>query len=542
MLKKLLLLTALLVSFTALPAEEATNYVKEKILAVSLSTESLIYNPLESYSATEAQLYSALYEGLVTYHPFTLDPLPGVARRWEVSEDGRTYRFYLRPEARYWNGDLVTAGDFRETWLMLLDPRRNAPYSFLLDGIKGARDFRTGLTAEPEDVGIRVEGDHVFVVELEEPSDPFLKILCHHSFVPLHPRIRDLIGEGSPAPGLGNGPFFLFESSGEGMVFRKNELYWDRKNVDLREIRFVFLDDDQTAAELFNRGDIHWSMGNIDINQVENRGAITLNPLFATTYYYFTSQQEPYADPRVRQALALLIPWEEIRSEEVYYTPATTLVPPLPGYPAAEPLNSTDEEKAWLLLEEAGYPQGKGLPPLVLLIPQGGENSPAVRTLSQSWKEKLQGEVEVRTLPARTYYQGLEAEEYTLGTLTWIGDFADPLTFLQMWASDSNLNSGGFQSEEYDELMSLSGRQTGDARMKTLARAEELLLQEAVVLPISHQPALNVVAASLLEGWYPNPLDIHPFKYISFYRPEIPPNVVQTGPLRFDLPVIFRYN
>ena len=127
MLKKLLLKTTLFASFTVLSADEGTSYVKEKILAVSLSTEDLIYNPLESYSATEAQLYSALYEGLVAYHPFTLDPLPGVAKRWEISEDGRTYRFYLRPEARYWNGDLVTAEDFRETWLMLLEPRRNAP-------------------------------------------------------------------------------------------------------------------------------------------------------------------------------------------------------------------------------------------------------------------------------------------------------------------------------------------------------------------------------------------------------------------------------
>lgn len=535
--------TVLLLILIASPLTgEEENLIKEKILVVSLSPGELTYDPLLSYSSTEAQLYSALYEGLVSYHPFTLDPLPGVARSWEVSPDGRTYRFSLRPGALYWNGDPVTAEDFLETWLMLLEPERNAPYSFLLDGVKGAKEYRTGKHRDREKVGLRAENSSTFVVELIDPSDPFLKILCHHSFIPLHPRVRALIAEGSDAPGLGNGPFYLYDSRPEGITFIKNELYWDSGKVDIKKIRFLFHDDPDTAARLFNEGKIHWSLGNISIGLIENRRAVALNPLFATTYYYFSTRQAPFGDSRVRRALALLLPWEDIRSEEIYYTPAPTLIPPLTGYPEVEALDTTDRKEAMKLLDQAGYPGGMGLPVIILMIPQGLETSPTVTAMKESWEAALDTAVEVKVLPSERYYGALEEEDYTLGTLTWIGDFADPLTFLQMWASDSNLNGGGFQSNDYDILLTEANRQTGPTRMRTLAKAEELLLQQGAVLPISHQPALNVVDMRIIEGWYPNPLDIHPFKYLSFFLPEIPPNVVHAGGDHFDAPVIFRYN
>ena len=539
-----LILTAviLLLSTPFLIADEEKNPIQEKVLLVSLSPGELSYDPLLSYSATEAQVYSALYEGLVTYHPLTLEPLPGAARSWEVSPDNRTYRFTLREDALYWNGDPVTAEDFRETWLMLLEPERRAPYSFLLDGIKGARDYRTGKSKNRNSIGIRVEGKYTLAVELADPFDPFLKILCHHSFVPLHPQVREIIDNGAKAPGLGNGPYFLYDSRPDEVNLIKNELYWDAPNVEIQKIRFLFHTDPDEAARLFNEGKIHWSLGNITVDQIKDLQSVTLNPLFATTYYYFSIRQAPFNDSRVRRALALLLPWKDIRSEEFYYTPASTLIPPVPGYPEVKALNTTDKKEALELLAQAGYPKGTGLPPIVLMIPQSREGSRVITAMKENWERALNTKVEVKPLPSEVYYDALEEGDYTLGTHTWIGDFADPLTFLQMWASDSNLNSGGFRNEDYDLLLVEANRQTGSNRMKTLAKAEELLLQQGEVLPISHQPALNVVDLTLLEGWYPNPLDIHPFKYLSFLLPELPPNVAQAEDGRFDANAIFWYN
>ena len=501
--------------------------IADKTLVVSLNSSQLELNPVQSFSATEAQLFSGLYEGLVTYHPFTLDPLPGVASRWTVSPDGLTYRFTLREDALYWNGDPVTAEDFRQTWLMLLDPAADAPYSFLLDGVKGARDYRTGKNSDPDSVGIRTDGPRVLEVELASPADHFLKILCHHAFSPLHPEIRESLAKGGKAPGLGNGPFFLYRQTDTELVFLRNELYWDVNKVELKEIRFLFQDDESAVADSFNQGEIHWSLGNIDFARVENKRSVVVNPLFATTYYFFAPKTAPFDDPRIRRALALLVPWNEIRSKDFYYTPAQTLIPSLEGYPEPESIREQNREEAESLLAQAGYPGGRGLPPVVLRLPRGTEETNASRIIREAWAEALDTPVEFDLLPPREYYGSLEKEGYALGILTWIGDFADPLTFLQMWASDSNLNDGGYSNPAYDELLDRAAGQTGTKRLKTLSESEGLLLGEGTVLPVSHQPALNVVDLSSLEGWYPNPLDIHPFKYMRFAVPELPPNVAE---------------
>lgn len=198
--------TLILVLCLTLPALlwAGDNYIARKTLVVSLDAGGIEFNTIQSFSATEAQLFSGLYEGLVSYHPFTLDPVPGTASRWETDKEGKIYRFFLRPDALYWNGDRVTADDFRETWMMLLDPRQAAPYSFLLDAVKGAKAFRTGENDDPESVGIWTEDESTLVVELEAPADHFLKILCHHAFSPLHPAVRQIIRDGGEVPGLGN--------------------------------------------------------------------------------------------------------------------------------------------------------------------------------------------------------------------------------------------------------------------------------------------------------------------------------------------------
>ncbi len=523
-IKPLISVLSIIFCLFALQAEE--NYIAEKTLIVSLDPSEIELNPIQSFSATEAQLFSGLYEGLVSYHPFTLEPMPGAAARWDILEGGKIYRFYLREDALYWNGDPVTASDFKETWLLLLDPAQEAPYSFLLDSVKGARDYRLGLNQDPDSVSIRALAENILEVELESPADHFLKILCHHSFSPLHPGVRDEILGGGKAPGLGNGPFYLLKSSDEELVFTRNELYWDVKNVNLNEIRFVFHDDDALTANLFNAGEIHWSLGNIQISLVENRQSVVINPLFATTYYFFSTKTPPFDNPKIRRALSLLLPWEDIRSDEFLFTPAPTLIPALDGYPEPEGIIAGNRKQALELLAEAGYPGGSGLPPIILRIPRGLEQSRTVTIMIETWNEVLDTEIRSELYPSEVYYTSLKEEGYTLGTLTWIGDFADPLTFLQMWSSDSNLNDGGYANPAYDERLITAASQVGNRRLSTLSEAEEILLSEGTVLPISHQPAFNVLDLSSLHGWYPNPLDIHPFKYMEFSIPELPDNIV----------------
>jgi peptide/nickel transport system substrate-binding protein/oligopeptide transport system substrate-binding protein len=141
--------------------------------------------------------------------------------------------------------------------------------------------------------------------------------------------------------------------------------------------------------------------------------------------------------------------------------------------------------------------------------------------MAVAWKENLGLNVRVEIIGYDRYFQSMKEDGYIIGSSTWIGDFADPYTFLQMWRRDSNLNDARLDDNEFEELIERSMVEEGRTRMSTLAEAERLLLDRGVVLPIFFHPALNIIDTGEIDGWFPNALDIHPFKYLSFraFRP-----------------------
>ncbi|GAB4223956.1 MAG: peptide ABC transporter substrate-binding protein [Spirochaetales bacterium] len=496
-------------------------------LVVSFLPGQISLNPLNAFSATEAQLYTALYEGLVTYDPATLDPVPAAASRWDVSPDGKTYTFRIREEARFSNGDPLTAMAFRNAWLKFLHPDTKAEYSFLYDIIEGAQDYRTGKNPDPDSVQIRALSEKRLQVVLTHPSTHFLKILCHHSFVPIHPSLLEEKDWNTLPDVPGNGPYRIVEKTSDYWLLKKNPYYWDRENVSIDTMRFLFVWDPLTVTRKFNDYEIHWVADGMSLDQVLYKDTIIVNPMFATFYYFFSTREAPWKDARVRRALALLIPWEKVRNKDFQFIPATTLVPPLPRYPKPETIDAPNRQEALALLAEAGFPEGKGLPPVVFQIPEGQENRTIAALFAAAWKDALGLESLIQTYPYPEYLDILKKGEFTLGTVSWIGDFADPLTFLQMWTSHSNLNDAGYTDEEFDALVEKSFQQSGAERYETLSAAESILLKGAVVLPIGHSPAINLIDLQFLEGWYPNPLDIHPFKFIKFAPFKPLPGVIQ---------------
>ena len=500
---------------------------EEREFVVAFSNTDIGFDPLHTYTATEAQFYSAIYEGLVVYDPFSLLPRLGVASRWELSDDKRTYRFHLRDDARYWDGTRVTAGHFRDSWMRLLDPEAKAEYSFLLDLVEGAQDYRTGKIDDAEKVGIRAVSDSILEVTLIHPAGHFIKILSHHSFVPIHPKLLETEDWTSLPSIPGNGPFYIVERTDSEIKLAKNNLYWDEKNVELDSIRAIFSDDVKDITSRFNSGEIHWVVSGVLIEELQDTEAIITNPMFATGYFFFRSSDPPYSDSRVRRGLSLLLPWDEIRSSKFMFIPSQTLVPQVPSYPDVKGITAQDIDTGFSLLKEAGYPKGEGLGTIVIKIPPDFENRRITRIMKETWERFLETTVEIQEFTYPRYYQELQNSEYTLGTITWIGDFADPLTFLQMWTKDSNLNDAGYLSEEFEEIIRTSMEQEGVKRYETLAEAEGILLQGAAVLPISHEPAWNIIDLSLISGWFPNPLDIHPFKFIGFAAQRLPPGVVK---------------
>ncbi len=499
-------------------------------IRIAISDSELQLNPLHAYVVTEAQLLTGLHEGLVSYHPLTLDPVPGVAESWSISDDGTVYEFHLRSDARFSNGDPVTAEHVRDTWLALLDLGDDAPYAGLFDIVDGARAYRRGESEDRDDVGIRAPSDDRLEVELTQPAGHFLQMIAHHSFGILHPDMIEREDHNEPENHIGNGPFVLAEVNAERIVMERNERYWGERSVESERIIFVRTDDSVGATDDYFDGEIDWVLGPIDFDAIVDDRDLVVNALFATTFYYLRAEVEPWDDPDIRRALALLIPWDEVRSDEVYFLPTHRLVPDLPGYPEIVGLTERDEEEALSLLEGAGYPAGEGLPDVLIRIPGGFDANRVAELMADAWESVLDISVEIETVPYPDYFDAAGESEVTVGMFSWIGDYSDPLTFLQLWTSDSNLNEVGLTDERYDALVDRSIPLEDSERFEVMAEAEEMLLQSGTIMPVTHTASFNLIDLNTIEGWFPNALDIHPLRYLRKRPQEPAPDLIRFSP------------
>jgi peptide/nickel transport system substrate-binding protein/oligopeptide transport system substrate-binding protein len=275
---------------------------------------------------------------------------------------------------------------------------------------------------------------------------------------------------------------------------------------------------------MWNSGAGRWIQGDVNYEALTDRSGIEVNAMFATYYYYIRSAREPWNDYRLRRALSLVLPWNEIR--QGHSLPATTLIHPLSDYPRIDGLDKANIEEALSLMAEANYPRGVGLPELVIRITPSQEAERIAQLMARAWFEILNIPVKIDVVSFRQYYQSVKQNDYDVGYTTWIGDFADPYTFLQMWCRDSNLNDALHNDNDYEALIEKSMNEEGRRRWETLAEAEALLLSRGNVLPISYSPAVNIIDSNEIDGWYPNVLDIHPFKYMSIKARSPLPGVV----------------
>ena len=499
-------------------------------LIVSIPPGTLQLDPHLAVSSSEAQVFTAIYEGLLRYDPRTLDPIPAVASAWEISEDGRKITFFLRTEARFDSGDAVLAADFRDSWLELLAPETKSHYAFLLDAVSGAREYRIGRGAA-EDVGIRVLAARVLEVRLNVPTPYFFKILPHFSLAPLHPTRRSARSETSDSSislVIGNGPYALSTVETDGsIIFRKSPNYWGSESVEIDEIAVRAFDDPVTASTGFNGGYVHWSMESFDVATVSDVSSIRVNTLFSTNYLFFRTNTPPWADERVRKAFVLALPLEKLRDEYANLLSTSSLIPPLHGYPAVRGIEESDPIESSRLLEDAAFSPVLSLRRLGIAV-FDDEGRGIAEQLRATWRDSFDTDVRIEQI-GRIDLIGSATENITVGVMNWIGDFADPLAFLSMWSSDNGLNPSEFADARYDAILARAAIAPSGDRYRILAEAERMLLETAVVVPIYHASAINLVDLDRVDGWYTNPLNIHPFRDLRF-REFPPPANIAFGP------------
>ncbi len=512
-------------SFSTALFAQSTDYPQSEFVA-NISSNIPDWRPYKAYNADEAQILTAIYEGLFVYDPYTLEPVPALAVSQVESKNSLEWTFKIRKNARFENGDTITANDVRASWMNLLDPANSAPYASLFDSITGAADFRTGKNTDPLSVGITAPDSETLILRLNSPAQQLPKILCHHAFAVMHPadlkRASSDKTDAAYTP-ISSGAFKIKSISKTEIILVKNDAYWDAANVALPSIKLLVSDDADVLTAGFNQGLIHWLAGSSVVDRIIDPASIHLTPMFSTEYFFFRSTWGPWADSKIRNALLLAVPWTELRSN--YLIPAKTLVFPIPGYPelAGISVQNVDDPKKKLI--EAGVLDASKLPPLVILIPESEPFSKLASILEKAWKG-LGFTVEIKSLPYSSYYASLRNDTYSIGITSWIGDFPDPLSFLEMFRPSSTLNDSGWNNPSYEKLiLDASALKVAKERYAKLAEAEKLLLGEGVILPIAHNPSLNVIDINGISGWYTNVLDIHPFKFVRFSPKKTLPGV-----------------
>lgn len=493
---------------------------------VNISASVPDWRPHKAFEADEAQIFSAVYEGLFGYDPYNLDPVPLLAESWTQSEDGLKWSFRIREGAKFSNGDPITSTDVRSSWIALLDPAIAAPYASLLDPIAGVSDYRSGKNADPATVGVETPDARTLIVKLATPAPQLPKILCHHAFCAIHPsdlkrdRMRSVETSWRP---ISSGPFTVTSVNPTEILFTKNPAYWDAERVQLPSIKLLVSADPVALTAQYNRGEVHWLAGAAVVDKILDPSTLHVSPMFSTEYFFFRSTWGPWADAKVRNALLLAVPWAALRAN--YIIPAKTLVFPIAGYPELEGISTQNVEEAKKLLAAAGIADAAAMTPIVVSIPESPAFQGLAEILKSSW-EALGIKVSIRVMPYDKYYESLRTDDYSVGITSWIGDFADPLSFLELFRPSSSLNDSGWKNADYEKLIADAATvKQGKDRYAKLADAEKVLLADGVILPVAHNPSINVIDTNGISGWYPNALDIHPFRYIRFSRRKPLPGV-----------------
>ncbi len=470
----------------------------------------------------EARLVEALFEGLVSPDPVTLEPRPAVAERWEISDDRLVYTFFLRETARWSDGKPLTATDFLLSWERALAPATASSYSYQLFPIRNAQPFNEGKIATFSEVGIEVLDARTLKVTLEAPCPYFLDLVGFHTLFPVPMAIVKEHGDRWVRAEniVSNGPFKLDRwDPRQQVTMSRNPHYWDRDFVKLDMVTAYPYDDLDTAYRLFLQGKIHY-MDGVPVGKIEEvrrHPDYVVSPYLGIYFYRFNTTKPPFDDARVRRALSMgfdrgIITDQVLKAGQ---QPAAYLCPPVAGYQPVDGLRY-DRDEARRLLREAGYGEGgKPFPTIEILYNTLEAHKKVAEAIAQQWKRNLDVEVSLRNSEWKVYLADQESLNYQICRASWIGDYLDPNTFFDLFAKESGNNRTGWSNPQYDAWLQATQTESDhQSRMRIFRQMETLLVEEECpIMPIYLYVCQSMVSERLC-GWYPNIRDRHPLHYV----------------------------
>jgi oligopeptide transport system substrate-binding protein len=497
-------------------------------------------DPATSTGLEELRITMALFEGLMRVDPETAQPIPGLAARYTVSADGKVYTFHLRTNLQWSTGERITAQDFVYSWLRVLDPATASEYAGQLFYLKNAETYYRREIKDPALVGVAALDDLTLRVELTNPTAFFLD-LCAFQTLSVVPRAAiekhgDRWLRAPPVPV--SGPYQLERwQLSDRVRLRANPRYWDAANTRCQVVDLLPIRGAATAFNLFQRGavDIIWDKEMIPselypflrTNEAHRANFHSFN--FLGSYFLrFNTTRPPLDNPLVRRALAMAIDKPRLvnkilktgeQTAAQFVPPGTANSLPIEGLPY-------DAEAARRLLKQAGFAGGQGLRPLEYLFESvSGGASPHAKIgveLQQIWRQELGVKVELRQMEKQVYLKAQRSLEYDVTRSTWIGDYNDPNTFLDLFRSNNGNNRTGWKNARYDQLMDQAASQTDLARRTELLRdAEAILIRDGVpIAPVYYFSGFNYYNPGRVAGIWGNILDIHPINAIGKLSPK----------------------
>nr|WP_086938026.1 ABC transporter substrate-binding protein [Thaumasiovibrio occultus] len=521
----LALLLAAGVSVTTANAAEVPDGVQladVQELVKGNGTEVASIDPHKTEGVPESNVIRDLLEGLVNQdeHGATI---PGVAKSWET-EDNQTYIFHLREEARWSNGDPVTAHDFVYSFKRAVDPATASPYSWYLQKaqILNAKEIIAG-DADKETLGIRAVDDVTLEIKLATPLPYFVRMMSHTTVKPVHRATVEEHGDRWTRPEnfVGNGAYTLDNwVVNERLVLTRNDAYWDNANTVIEKVTYLPIENQVAEMNRFMAGEIDmtYEVPNDHFARLQKDHADSVRVVgYLCTYYYgFNNAKPPFDDARVRTALSYAIDRDIIANAVVAKgeTPAYSFTPPITdGFATVTPeyANLTQAEriaKAKALLAEAGY--GPENPLDFNLLYNTSENHRKIAiAISAIWKRDLGVNVTMENQEWKTYLDNRRAGNFDVTRAGWCADYNEASAFLTLMQSDNGSNDPRYNSESYDNLIRSAMQAPTDAERSDFYQQAEILLAQD--MPIA--PIYNYVQARLVNpkvGGYPegNPQDM----------------------------------
>ncbi len=508
------------------------------------------FDPAFAAAPPDTDLVRAIFEGLTDYDPRTLAPVPAVATRWETSDEGRTWTFHLREDARWSNGEAVTAKDFVDSWQRTVKIGDLAPHTNLLSNIQGARtvsaaerpstngkrarqdqESSAAVNSRPDSrrLGVEAVSDRQLRVHLQSPDLNFPALVAHPVFRPVKLTDEDTLQRIGPLGLVSNGAFMLAKSEADRVLLERAANYWAKNEVNLESVEFVGAKNSEAALTAYRAGEVdavsNSAFEPLALKLLAPYKDFRRDTYGALTYYNFNLLHEPFDDVRVREALAIAIDRDRLSQDELggATEPAKKFLPDAMSgskvVVAKAELLEKDIERARKLLAEAGFPDGDGFPTVKLLINRNEQQRLVAQSIASMWRSVLNIETEITIKPWDEYEAAIRAGDYDIVRRGMVMQTTDELTNIRaLFQQDSQSAESGATGQTAGSANSSTvaiGERSADKKTPTqhLIQSETEALNELRAIPLYFASSYALVKP-YVSGFDSNVLDMPSLKHV----------------------------